>query len=237
MKKFLEHLRSLPVRQRKLIIISIVVFVGITALVTYPLWGSVKRGVSKPTIVSDIQNGISGVSNEVKTAQNATQEAENLSKTQQQNFETKLGDNEYFTNEEQSINDLAVNVRKVLLDKDRTIVWFRISNLTQNIIQINPESNFDITAAGVTYIAQPLNNETLTSKYKNEQGQTEVLTTETINPQTAVEGYIAFQAVPQKSETFTLHLRNVLNKETLKKWSYSFTFDTEKLQDEKSASK
>ncbi len=233
MKNFLEHLRSLPIRQRKIIIISVAIFIGLIALVTYPLWGSVKKGVSTPTIVSDIQNSLSGVSNEVKTAQNQTQDAENLRKTQQQNFETKLTTSEYFTNEEQSINDLAVNVRKVLLDTERTVVWFRFSNLTDNVIQINPESNFDITASGITYVAQPLNNEALATQYKDEQGQLEMLTTETIAPQSALEGYIVFQAVPQNNETFTLHLRNVLNKETLKKWNYSFIFDTEKLKSEK----
>lgn len=233
MKKQLEHLRSLPLRQRKLIVFAITIFVGIIGLATYPLWRSGFHSWSTPSIVKKFQQDYKSdsgqFSNSIKQETNPVTEKQKKENT----FEKNLSDNEYFTNEEQNINSVAVNVRKVLLDADKTIVWFRISNLTNNAIQFDPKTNFDITSGGLTYLSQPLNNTTLATTYTTEEGQAEILSVQTLAAQSALEGYVAFQKLPKTTSTFTVHLRNMLNQDTIKKWSYSFLFDVAKLKQEK----
>lgn len=237
MKKYLEHLRSLPERQRKFIIAGVVVFAGILGLASWPLWGSHITSFSTPSFLKNVGSGIQETKNSLKDVQNQAENLIDQKKQQVITFQTRLGENEFYTNEEQAINSVSVNVRKILIDPDKTIIWFRISNVTQNTIQIDPQSNIDITADGVTYLSQPLKNETLARSYSLEQGQEEIFDTIDLKGQNNTEGYISFQTLPTKTETFTLHIRNVVNKDTLKKWNYSFVFDTEKLQSDKAKTK
>jgi hypothetical protein len=237
MKNPLESLRKRPLRQRKFIVIAVAVTVGIIGLATYPLWGTDLGHFGSPSFVKTVANDLASTASNIATVTNQLQDAATQIQNQQKSFQEDLGTNEYFTNEEQNINDVAVNVRKVLIDKDKTIIWFRISNLTKNTVQIDPETNLEIVAGGITYLPQPLNDATLAEDYKTKQGQVEIFDKSTLPTQSSIEGYIAFQTVPSDSATFTVKLHNVLNKDTLKKWTYNFIFDLEKLKTNKTAQK
>ncbi len=215
-----------------MIIAGVVVFIFIIAIATYGLWGT-EIHFGTPTFVASVKNDISDAGKNFAAATNAVDRAEKTLQDQQHTFETDLGANTYFTEEEQNINNVVIDVRKVLVDSNRTIVWFRIGNLTSNTIQIDTQSNLEIVADGITYLPRPLNDAGLATEYETKQGQKEILGTQTIAGQSSLQGYVAFQTVPTP-EVFTVRVLNVLNKDTLKKWNYDFVFDTEKLKEEAS---
>lgn len=231
MPKFIDKLREKPVHQRKMIVIGVSIFILVVGLASYPWWGT-HIAISTPTFISSLQDDINATGGSLHNAISEASQRSQIFEKQQQAFETKLEKNDYLTNNEHEINSVAVNIRKVRIDTDLTMAWLRISNLTQNTLQVDPQSNMEIVSDGVTYLPKPLNNETLTQTLETDQGQIEILEKQTIAPQSSLEGYVAFQTVPSP-ESFTVRLLSVLNKDTLKKWNYDFVFDVANLKDQK----
>lgn len=233
-QSLLEKLRRLPENKKKTIVWGAVIIFGLIGLATYNLWRTAPPKESSTSVISDIDTALSETDSEFSNL--ADESNEQLQDIQKQNdkradFSTNLSENEFLLEKEQEINGVAFTLRKALIDVDKTILWIKIANRTQDTVEFDPSTNAEIEHQGLVYIPEELVNITLREEYGAE-GHSEITEEIVLDQDERIEGYIKFETVPQTGR-LVINFDNFLNRESRKKWGYVFELDIDQLRVEK----
>lgn len=228
----LRKLQNLPIRQKQTIIAVVLVLVLFAAIGTYGIW---RTKVSiEPTnslfpelagTLSETKDGIlqttGNLTNEFAQQQKRLQE-------QERSFTEDLTENEFFINREVSTNNVAVNLRKMLIDPDKTVVWLKLTNNSENEVRFDPLSGIEAEAGKSLYLPTPLSNPQLQADYELE-GYTELREAVVLAPQETLQGYVKLQTIPHQDALsgITLLFTDFLNPTSSEKWDYTMVL-TEK---------